>query len=108
MKKVVIKKYHFTDVDPIIFKQTNFTLFAIISKLAEVEGQQPEVIEHWFDEPEARCSVLVMNDPWDNNKLKAIVDYQWVDEQEFDENGDYIDSRIIAEPTNISWSECQL
>lgn len=108
MKKIVIRKYEINDIDPIIIKQTNLSLFAFVSKLAEAEGQQPEVIEHWFDEPEARCCVYVANDPWDNNKLKADIVYQWVEEQEFDENGDYIDSRIIAEPNEISWTEYQI
>ena len=84
MNKTVLRRYTIEGVEPALLKSPkllgkgNLTLSALINKLAEAEGQEPETYE------------------------------TWIEEQEFDEEGNYIDSRVVAEPTEMEWQHYSL
>ncbi|WP_405327845.1 hypothetical protein [Ruminobacter sp.] len=114
MNKTVLRRYVIKGVDPAILKSPklfgkgDLKLSALISKLAEAEGQEPTTYETWIGEPFASCLVFCGNDLFGDNAVKCDVIYTWIEEQEYDENGDYIDSRVVAEPGEIEWRDCTL
>ena len=48
------------------------------------------------------------NDLFGDNAVKCDVLFTWIEEQEFDEEGNYIDSRVVAEPTEMEWQHYSL
>ena len=85
-----------------------FLFCTLINKLAEAEGQEPETYETWIGEPFASCLVFCGNDLFGDNAVKCDILYTWIEEQEFDEDGNYIDSRIVAEPSEMEWQHYSL
>ena len=47
-------------------------------------------------------------DLFGDNAVKCDILYTWIEEQEFDEEGNYIDSRVVAEPTEMEWQHYSL
>ena len=114
MNKTVLRRYTIEGVEPALLKSPkllgkgNLNLSALISKLAEAEGQEPETYETWIGEPFASCLVYCGNDLFGDNAVKCDVLYTWIEEQEFDDEGNYIDSRVVAEPSEMEWKDCTL
>ena len=109
MNKTVLRRFTIKGVEPALLKSPkllgkgNLNLSALISKLAETEGQEPETYETWIGEPFASCLVFCGNDLFGDNAVKCDVLYTWIEEQEYDDEGNYIDSRVVAEPTEMEW-----
>lgn len=114
MNKTVLRRYTIEGVEPALLTSPkllgkgNLNLSALINKLAEAEGQEPETFETWIGEPFASCLVYCGNDLFGDNAVKCDVIYTWIENQEYDEEGNYIDSRIVAEPSEMEWQHYSL
>lgn len=112
MNKTVLRRYTIEGVEPALLKSPkllgkgNLNLSALINKLAK--GQEPETYETWIGEPFASCLVWCGNDLWGDNAFKCDVIYTWVENQEFDDDGNYVGSRIVAEPSEMEWQHYSL
>ena len=91
MNKTILRRYTIEGVEPALLKSPkllgkgNLTLSALINKLAEAEGQEPETYETWIGEPFASCLVFCGNDLFGDNAVKCDILYTWIENQEYDE-----------------------
>ena len=78
MNKTVLRRYTIEGVEPALLKSPkllgkgNLNLSALINKLAEAEGQEPETYETWIGEPFASCLVYCGNDLFGDNAVSFI------------------------------------
>ena len=107
MNNTVLRRYTIEGVEPALLKSPkllgkgNLNLSALISKLAET-------YETWIGEPFASCLVFCGNDLFGDNAVKCDILYTWIEEQEYDEDGNYLDSRVVTEPTEMEWQHYSL
>ena len=74
-------------------------VLADIVKFYKAKGSRPIIYQsmlddNWLDEIK--------------DELAAAGFKSWIENQEYDEDGNYIDSQIVAEPTEMEWKDCTL